>query len=287
MAVLLTGGTGKTSRHLARMLEDADIPFLVASRGAEQNAPKGMIPVKFDWLDQSTYSSPFTHELPGKQKITSAYIVPSPLADSTSALTSFIDLAAQQYGVKRFVLLGYTTATKDGPHLGKVWQHLDDIGVEYTVLRPTWFMENLSELQHKPTIMQEGKIYSACGDGKIPFVSARDIASVGFTCLTSLNPPPTDVTITGPEPLSYDEIALKLSSILGREIVHAKISTEQVQQRYQNLGLAEDYAKLLAWLEMYARDGFEATLEGEVEKVTGKAPQSFDDWAQENKASWQ
>jgi len=47
MAILLTGGTGKTSTRLAKILQDANIPFLLTSRKGQAGAPSGMEAVKF------------------------------------------------------------------------------------------------------------------------------------------------------------------------------------------------------------------------------------------------
>ena len=63
---------------------------------------------------------------------------------------------------------------------------------------------------HQITIKEEGKIYTACQDGKIPFVSARDIAAVAFHALTDLKPHNTDYRILGPEFLTYDEVSDRL-----------------------------------------------------------------------------
>lgn len=55
-------------------------------------------------------------------------------------------------------------------------------------------------------IRDESKIYSATGHGKIPWVSADDIAAVAARALTAAEPPNTDYLILGPELLSYNEV---------------------------------------------------------------------------------
>jgi festuclavine dehydrogenase len=55
-------------------------------------------------------------------------------------------------------------------------------------------------------IKNENKIYSAAGDGKIPFVSADDIARVAFRALTDKKPHNTEHIILGPELLTYDQV---------------------------------------------------------------------------------
>ena len=93
--------------------------------------------------------------------------------------------------------------------------------------------------RHVSTIRDEGKIYTACGDGRVPFVSAIGVAAVAFRALTDEIPHNTDHGILGPELLTYDQvyrlfmhlyltipcqIAEKLTNVLRREIVHVKLS---------------------------------------------------------------
>lgn len=66
--------------------------------------------------------------------------------------------------------------------------------------------ENFSELQHRGSIAADNKIYSAAQDGKIPFVSAEDIAAVASRALTDPVPHNTDHVILGPELLTYDDV---------------------------------------------------------------------------------
>ena len=68
------------------------------------------------------------------------------------------------------------------------------------------FPDNFSQWQHYNSIKDEGKIYTGTGDGKIAFISARDIAAVGFHALTSKEPPKQEYEIHGPELLTHDEV---------------------------------------------------------------------------------
>lgn len=148
MAVLLTGGTGKTSIRLARFFQDAQIPFLLASRrgGNAAASASGYPAIKFDWLDSTTFAGPFEYKFPDvpdgeKTTISAVYLVaPSVAADPSISMNAFVDYAIKEHGVKRFVILGGSTADIGGPHIGKVWQHLVEIGLGCCVLMPTWFM---------------------------------------------------------------------------------------------------------------------------------------------------
>jgi festuclavine dehydrogenase len=140
MAILLTGGTGKTASRIARILQDAKIPFLVASRRGEAATPTGIPGAKFDWLDSSTFSSPFQYKFPGDESISAIYLVAPEVADSATSINDFVDYAIKEHGVRRFVLLCGSPTKPDDSYLGKVWQHFLDVAVDYCVLRPTWFM---------------------------------------------------------------------------------------------------------------------------------------------------
>jgi len=53
-----------------------------------------------------------------------------------------------------------------------------------------------------------------------------------------------------------------------------------------NAGWPEQGAHFMSWIESTTADGREALLGDAVEKAVGRPPQNFDDWIQENKASW-
>jgi len=289
MAIFLTGGTGNTANPIAHLLQDANIPFLLGSRRGEAAAPAGMVATKFDWLDPSTFLNPFEYNFPGGQRISAIYLVLAGVADPGPANT-FIDYAFKTHHVKRFVLLAGATVqpSHNGPSYGQIWQHLLDLGVEYCVLRPTWFMENFSQRWHLATIQDEGKMYTACGEGKIPFISAMDIAAVAFRALTDEKTHNTDYLLEGPELLTHDQVAAKLSNVLGRDILHVKEAREQVKQRYITFGVQQSRAEMLAWLEERTAQGARENTNPSdaVERVTGKAPLTFDAFLEQNRAAW-
>lgn len=103
---------------------------------------QGSLTVRSDWLDGSTYESPFQHHSMKGEKVSAVYIVMPENEDPATPTNAFVDYAVQKHGVKRFVLFSGTTAKKGGPVVGEIWEHLDQIGVEYCVLRASWLMGN-------------------------------------------------------------------------------------------------------------------------------------------------
>jgi festuclavine dehydrogenase len=201
--VLLLGGTGKVSSRIAPLLSSNGYSVLLASRSGKAPSLPNCHGIKFDWFDQSTYASPFKTAT----NISSIFIVAPPIVDQLPLTKAFIDLAITE-GVKRGVLLsGSVLPVGDGPMMGVLSKYLISLDVEYAILRPSWFMENFSEVEHYRTILEEDRIVTAAGDGKVPFVSAHDIANVAYRALTDEVPHNTDHLILGPGLFSYDEVS--------------------------------------------------------------------------------
>ena len=218
MTILITGGTGKTGIKLAHLLNKAGHPILLASRKGQVPHPfKG---VKFDWLDPSTFTIPFDVD----PAIDRVYVVgPVGLLDMLPHVKPFIDLAVTK-GVKRFVVLGASPFPKGGPVAGKVQEYLEEIGVEYAVLRPTWFMgmhltlffwaglmqAPLENFSISPVATNSIRVHNEIGsvakDGRLAFVSVDDIAKAALDALLDEKSWNSDRYILGPELLSYDEV---------------------------------------------------------------------------------
>lgn len=136
MTTLITGGTGRTGFALAQLLHVVNRRLVIATRTGK--APEPFEAVKFDWYDKATHET----ALRAEANIDRVYIVKPPINTDASVVTSFIDFAISK-GVKRFVLLSSTQVEPDPKSAAPgsvIHQHLIDIGVDYAVLRPTWFM---------------------------------------------------------------------------------------------------------------------------------------------------
>ena len=286
MAILLLGGTGKTSIRLAHFLQCDNIPFLLASRRGSSAAPIGMPATKFDWLEKTTWENPFKYQFVNKASISAVYLMEPLVSEPWKPMNEFIDFAHKEHGVSRFVLVAGSSAELGQPGMGMVWQHLVNTKVDYCVLRPSWFMENLSEEFPRILIRDQSKIYTACGDGRIPFISAIDIAAVAFRALTDEKSHNCDHRVLGPELLTYDQVAEKLSAVLGRKIEHVKLTGEQRYKTLVDAGLSEYLARFLTNIETATSTGFETRMNDEVMKVTNRPPRNLEQFAQENREIW-
>lgn len=83
------------------------------------------------------------------------------------------------------------------------------------------------------------------------------------------------------------QVATKISNALGRDIVHVKLSDEEVVKRYEASGLPEFMAKFLTFLEVETGKGMEERSDDSVERVTGRPALNFNSWVQQNKKKWE
>lgn len=278
MTILLIGGTGKTGLPLARLLEAAKYSVLLTSRSGK--APEPFKAVAFDWFDAATFENPFNVDA----KIDRVYLITPRVYDSFPIVKPFIDLAISK-GVKRFVLMSASRVEAGGPGIGKVHQYLVDVGVDYVVLRPTWFMQNFA-VNFSYSIRENNEISSATKDGRIPFVSVQDIAQAAFEALTAEKSANKDYLLLGPELYSYDEAVKLLSSILGREITHKRSSVEEQTATMASFGLPADLAEALANMQLKVADGSEAEYfnANADQKIVGK--HTLKEFFETNRALW-
>lgn len=140
MTILITGSNGKTASHLAQLLSPT-VQILIASRNPKPDAPHPT--VRFDWLDESTYPLPFSHNVATKSPISAIYLVSPDIPEARANVIKFVKYATER-GVKRFVLLSAWENEVGGAFMGAAHAELKGMGeeelVEWAVLRPHFFM---------------------------------------------------------------------------------------------------------------------------------------------------
>lgn len=273
--ILVTGGTGKTGRYVVESLRRRGVAYKVAAR----NPPQSPDSVRFDWMDEQTFDG----ALAG---VDAVYLVaPAGVSDPLPPMSGFISRALQS-GIRRFVLLSSSAIPIDGPVQGGVHRFLADNAPEWTVMRPSWFFENFTEMHHAETIRREDRVYSATGDAAIAFIGAKDIAAAIVECMLADQPLNDGVILTGPVSHSYDEMAEIISGAAGRRIQHVRLDPPDLARKFTEFGLDENYSNILAQLDGFLAGGSEARTTDAVERLTGAPAQSFSDFAAAHKDSW-
>ncbi|CQR64658.1 NAD(P)H-binding protein [Streptomyces leeuwenhoekii] len=265
-ATLVIGATGTTgSRVTARLTARGHLVRAASRRAAPVGGAGG---VRFDWFD------PATHEaaLRGADRV---YLVP-PLtaADPAAVMLPFLE-RARAAGVGRAVLLSSSAIPAGGPAVGQVHQALPGLFDEWAVLRPSWFMQNFTgDHMHAHDIREHGTVRTATGEGRVAFVDADDIAAVAVHALTADRAPDTDLVVTGPRALSYDDVAAVLTEVTGRDVTHRKLTYEQLRDHLAQ-SMPREFAAVLAGLDRAIAEGAEDRVTDTVQRLTGRPPRDF------------
>jgi len=95
-----------------------------------------------------------------------------------------------------------------------VEQHVRDLGIGYTFLRPNLFFQGL--LAFAQSIAAEGRFYAPIGDTPVSAVDVRDIAAVAAVTLTEPGHEGATYTLTGPAAITHAQIATALTTAIHR-----------------------------------------------------------------------
>ncbi|MEV5350607.1 NAD(P)H-binding protein [Streptomyces achromogenes] len=264
--ILVIGATGTTGGRTAAQLTAAGHRVRAASRRA--TPVPGAQPVRFDWYDPDTFGG----ALDGADRV---YLVP-PLGDPDPAAVMLPFLRqARAAGVRRAVLLGSSAIPADGPGVGAVHRALPELFDQWAVLRPSWFMQNFTGTHmHARSIREHGVILTAAGSGRVGFVDADDIAAVAVHALTDDRAPGTDLVLTGPQALGYDDIAAIVTEVTGRPVTHQPLTYERMRDRLAGQ-LPLEFAEMLAGMDRAIAEGAEDRTTDTVQRLTGRPPHSF------------
>jgi ketosteroid isomerase-like protein len=122
-------------------------------------------------------------------------------------------------------------------------------------------------------------IATSAGAGCAGFVDAGDIAQVAVEALLTPAAMNTDLILTGPESLSYDDVAAILTETSGRAITHKRLDPADQPAYYEALGMPEFTARFLVGMDWVIASGAEDRTTDTVKRVTGTPPRSFRDFA--------
>ena len=281
--ICVTGASGTLSSEVIRQLESAKAPFRCAyfsSKHAEAAHTRGIEAVIIDYSRPETLRAAFQ----GCDKL----FLLGPNALNQSELERNAVETAKAAGVRHIVKQSIMGAVEESYSLAKVHRPvekaIESSGLAWTFLRPNSFMQNAVTFMGK-TIRAEAAFYSASGQAKISHVDVRDIAAVAVKVLTGPNHEGTAYTLSGPEALSYDELASELSNALGRPISHINLSPSDLKNGMLAEGTPEAIADRMLDLERYFREGRASRITNDIKQVTGREPRRFAEYIRDTAAT--
>jgi uncharacterized protein YbjT (DUF2867 family) len=265
--VLVIGATGTTGSRVVTFLSQRGVLTRQATR-----TPRSPGQVRFDWADRATHADAL-------RGVGAIYLIaPIEVSDPVPLVKPFLKEALRQ-GVRRVVQLSSSALPEGGPGLGAVHHLVRTMMPEWTVLRPSWFMQNFVGDHLVAQGVETGEIVTATGNGRVAFVDAGDIAAVAGHALTDEIPHNTEHILTGPEALSYADAAGILTRQTGRTIIHRSVSAEEAVIRITAHGVPTEFAKALAAMDTDISGGAEDRVTDTVKAVTGLTARSFQTFA--------
>jgi uncharacterized protein YbjT (DUF2867 family) len=272
--VLVTGATGRIGGLVARELALRGLRprALVRDPARARDAlPPGVAPIVGDLEDPASLG-------PAVDGI-DALLVVSPVHPRQRVLQGNLVRAAAASGRPLVVKIsGLGTALDSFVDSGR-WhaeteQDIRELGLPFTFLRPHFFMQNLG-LQLAGA-RSEGVIRAGAGDARIAMVDVRDIAAVA-ACLLAGEVDRRDeaLDLTGPEALTYAEVASQLGKVLGRDVSYEPLGPAAARALLERIGMPEWHLEILLQYNRAFANGWGARLSDAVEQVLGRSPRSL------------
>ena len=163
----------------------------------------------------------------------------------------------------------------------EVEEYLRSSGLPYTLLKPTFFMQG-TLMMAAPTVASDGVIYVPFGDGKLGMIDIRDIVDSAVAVLgqNGLHEG-KEYTLTGPQSISFHDVASTLSSTLGKKVSYVNVPLDAAKQAMTGMGMlewtADGYVELM---EGFSQNFADRTTP-DVQQLTGHPPRSFQQFAQD------
>jgi uncharacterized protein YbjT (DUF2867 family) len=253
---LVVGGTGTTGRRVAARFTALGRPVRIGTRSSSP---------RFDWDDADTWA-------PALDGVGAAYLTYAPdlgMPEAAGRIRSFAELA-QSVGVRRLALLAGRGQHGHAP----AERAVQESGLEWTVVRSTWFAQNFSE-GFLADLVTDGTVAVPAGDAVAPFVDADDLADVVVAALTEDAHGGKVYELTGPRLLRFADAVTEISRARGADVAYVPIA----EADYAAALAADDTPASLTDVlcEVFAelRSGAYARTTDDVERVLGRAPRDF------------
>lgn len=259
MPILVIGATGKTGSRVANKLETLGH---AVRRGSRNSA------IPFDWENSATWA-------PALEGVRAAYITYFPDLAFPGAVEKLeaLTVMAREAGVQKLVLL-----SGRGEHHARLGEDVVKASsVPFTIVRSAWFAQNFSEGYLRDPIMA-GVLPMPGGDIQEPIIDIDDIADVVVAALIEDSHDGELYEVTGPELLSFANMATELSNATSRPIQHLPISFEDFHANVAASG-GDFVADVFTGIARETLDGRNAHTADGVQRALGREPRSFAEFA--------
>ena len=282
--ILITGASGNVGQYVAKYALQLGADIKVAGRNLESLQAKfgpQVESVYFDFTDPNSFNAVL-------QDVDRVFLMRPPYMGKPEDLKPFIEAMATGGNIKLVSFLSLIGIEHNPipPH-HKIEKMIEQAGLPYCHIRPSFFMQNLSGV-HAFEIKHFNRIVVPVKQALTSFIDAEDVGELTATVLMRPAKHQNQAyAITGAEALNYVQVAGILSDVLDRTITYADPAPRLAKQYWINVrGLDPEYAKVMGMLYMMTRMGTAKQTTAVFEQVMGKKPQTFRQFAEKNREAW-
>jgi len=279
--VFLTGASGNVGSAVLQYLAHNGTRTIAGVRapGRYTNHHKNTRFVHFDFDDPQT----FAPALKGVEKV--FLVRPPHITSMERVFHPFIDTCASE-GVTHLVFLSLLGAEKNPfpPH-HKIEKAILRSGIDYTFVRPGFFMQNLSTT-HAADIRDRDDLFIPAGKAKISFVDTEDVGEIIGKVLVDEGHRNRAYTVTGPEAITCGHAAQVLSDVLGRKITYSNPRALTFRKTMIRRGTPKEFANVMTVLYGTTKLGMAAQVTPDAQHILGRSPRTFRDFALAHQNVW-
>lgn len=149
--------------------------------------------------------------------------------------------------------------------------------VPYTLLRPTFFMQNV--MMAAQTVASDGVIYMPFKQGRVGMIDVRDIADVAADVLTTDGHEGKSYVLTGPASISFHDVADALQAELGKKVSYVDVPPEAGRTAIAGMGIPEWVAD--GYIELFSdfAENWGNHVSADFQLVTGKPGRTIAEFA--------
>lgn len=261
--ILVVGSTGKTGRRVVEDLKRKGIKVRQGSRSAS---------LPFDWEQPDSWAPCLT----GIKSIYLTFFPDLAVPAAPAAIETFCQLARSK-GVEQITLL-----SGRGEAAAQACEKILQIsGVGWTIIRSSWFAQNFSEGFFREYVLS-GVLAFPVNSVREPFVDIDDIAEIVVRSLTEEGHVGKLYEVTGPELLSFSDLADKFSHHLNHPVKFVEINLQEFESTLNEVGVPADAIEMLNYLFVEVLDGRNENITNGIERALGRKPGSFDQFIEKN-----
>lgn len=282
--ILVTGATGNVGAAVVAELTEKKEPvraFVRDEKHARERLGASVELARGDFEDTASIA----RALDG---VDAVFLSSADQPNKVAHETAVID-AARAAGVHKIVKTSTVGAEAGSPlppfdwH-GRIEDYLRASLIPSVVLHSYFYMTNL--LASAEPVRQTGKLFAPLGGARIAMIDPLDTGAVAAAALVTDRYDGQILDLSGPESLTYDQVADELSSATGRTIEFVDIPDEAARQTFVQMGYPDWLLAHFDHLFPLLRSGNVAAPTDSVRAVTGHEPRSFATWARDHAAAF-